>query len=284
MEDAMTTEQAERLCPLSMWQVSTWLCLLVVLCGCRQLQKSASLPAAHLTASGPLVLHTDFRLAKRDPILAELSAQRDAISNLLDVPAVEQPVHVYLFASREKFQSFMNRRFPEFPDRRAFYVESDGHRVVYAHWNQRVAEDLRHEVAHGYLHAAIPALPLWLDEGLAEYFEVPLAHRGMNMPHVHEIVSALQQESWSPDLRRLESITSVSDLSQRDYAEAWAWVHYLLETDDAHRRILRSYVGQLRSSGAAMPLSEAMRPTDGADPAGSLVNHLTQLHSRSLQR
>lgn len=275
----MTTLRRKRTCPLL-----TGLNLLVVFCGCTHLQKSASLPAAHLTASGPLVLHTDFRLAKRDPLLAELSAQRNAISDVLDVAAAEQPVHVYLFASREKFQSFMNHRFPEFPDRRAFYVESDGHRVVYAHWNQRLAEDLRHEVAHGYLHAVIPALPLWLDEGLAEYFEVPLVHRGLNMPHVHELVSALQQGSWNPDLRRLESITTVSALSQRDYAEAWAWVHFLLETNDARRRMLQDYVGQLRASEAAAPLSEIMRQIDGPDRAHSLVNHLTQLHSQSLQR
>ncbi|GIT30210.1 MAG: hypothetical protein Ct9H300mP1_22560 [Planctomycetaceae bacterium] len=33
-------------------------------------------------------------------------------------------------------------------------------------------EDLRHEFTHGVLHSSLKRVPLWLDEGLAEYFEV----------------------------------------------------------------------------------------------------------------
>ena len=53
--------------------------------------------------------------------------------------------------------------------RRAFFVETDTQLSVYAQWGDRVAEDLRHEVTHGYLHAVVPNVPLWIDEGLAEF-------------------------------------------------------------------------------------------------------------------
>ncbi len=46
---------------------------------------------------------------------------------------------------------------PSFPARRAFFVETDTRLAVYAYWGDRIAEDLRHEVAHGYLHACVPA-------------------------------------------------------------------------------------------------------------------------------
>ena len=39
---------------------------------------------------------------------------------------------------------------------RAFFVESDTRLNIYAYWGDRVAEDLRHEVTHGYLHAMVP--------------------------------------------------------------------------------------------------------------------------------
>ena len=67
----------------------------------------------------------------------------------------------------------MTRHFPGTPSRRAFFVESPTHLSVYAQWGDRVQEDLRHEVVHGYLHAVLRDIPLCLDEGIAEYFEVP---------------------------------------------------------------------------------------------------------------
>ena len=73
---------------------------------------------------------------------------------------------------------YLTRNFPSVPSRRAFFLETDTRLAVYAHWSDRVAEDLRHEVAHGYLHSVVPGLPLWLDEGLAEYFEVPRGQNG----------------------------------------------------------------------------------------------------------
>ena len=124
-------------------------------------------------------------------------------------------------------------------------VESDTRLMVYAFWGDHVAEDLRHEVAHGYLHAVVRNLPLWLDEGLAEYFEVPRGSRGLNKPHVEELRSSLDR-GWQPDLRRLESLQSVDQMTQLDYAEAWAWVHYLLETSPEHAEFLRSYLRRRR--------------------------------------
>ena len=56
------------------------------------------------------------------------------------------------------------KEFPDFPQRRAIFVETDAQLAVYAHWGPHVAEDLRHETAHGYLHSSTSHLPVWLDE------------------------------------------------------------------------------------------------------------------------
>ena len=69
-----------------------------------------------------------------------------------------------------------------------------------------MAEDLRHEVAHGYLHAVVPNLPLWLDEGLAEYFEVPRGLDGVNRPHVDRACRRAWPTTGGPNLARLEQL------------------------------------------------------------------------------
>ena len=57
--------------------------------------------------------------------------------------------------------------------RRAFFLAQGSRQVVYTYFNPQLEVDLRHEATHALLHLAIAELPLWLDEGLAEYFEVP---------------------------------------------------------------------------------------------------------------
>ena len=61
-------------------------------------------------------------------------------------------------------------------------METDARLAVYAQWGDRMAEDLRHEVTHGYLHSVVPDVPQWLDEGIAKFYEVPRGQRGLNCP------------------------------------------------------------------------------------------------------
>ncbi len=150
-------------------------CAALAFCGCATyVSKSPlpSLPDRHDVVLDQLVVHSNFELPGQHRLLQELNAQRADVSQRLGLPISDEPIHVYLFADAGRFGEFMQHRFPTFPHRRAFFVETDTQLSVYAHWGDRVAEDLRHEVAHGYLHSVVQNLPLWLDEGLAEYFEV----------------------------------------------------------------------------------------------------------------
>jgi hypothetical protein len=109
-------------------------------------------------------------------------------------------------------------------------------------------------VAHGYLHSVVPRLPLWLDEGLAEYFEVPHGQHGLNLPHV-QLIDSVPKGQWRPDMRRLEALRSAGDMTQADYAESWAWVHFLLETTPERRQLLQRQLQALRKDQALDPLS-----------------------------
>ena len=144
---------------------------------------------------GQLVFHSDFELPSDHRLVRELTAERDDICHTLGLPSSnEADRRVSVSRCRALRRNSWRGIFPSVPSRRAFFLETDTRLAVYAHWSDRVAEDLRHEVAHGYLHAVVPGLPLWLDEGLAEYFEVPRGQSGLNRPHVDLLADMMRAQ------------------------------------------------------------------------------------------
>jgi hypothetical protein len=256
--------------------------VVIALAGCVTFDaklSSPALPTRYDVALDQLVVHSNFELPSQHRLLQELDAQRTDLSNRLALPVSDEPIYVYLFADAERYTEFIGRHYPEFPQRRAFFVETDTRLVVYAHWGDRVAEDLRHEVAHGYLHSVVQNLPLWLDEGLAEYFEVPRGTHGLNRPHVDELAALLKERRWAPNIRRLEALRTPAEMSQLEYAEAWAWVHWMLETHPRSRQILQTYLADLRRDGATPPLSVYLRQL-GGNPEAMLVEHVRGIDAR----
>ena len=222
--------------------------------GCARMRSAPALPDGNNLVLDQLVIYSDSRLPQHHRLLGELQVQRAQLSTKLALPVSDEPIHVYLFPTSDKLDAFMRVHFPEVPQRRAFFVESDTRLTVYAYWGDRVAEDLRHEVAHGYLHAIVPRLPLWLDEGLAEYFEVPRGLGGVNRPHVDQLAVEVGR-GWQPNLERLERLRETGEMTQSDYAESWAWVHFLLETTPERRTLLQVYLQSLGGSPPPGPLS-----------------------------
>jgi hypothetical protein len=223
-----------------------------------------------------LVIHSDFELPSNHRLLEDIAARRIDLQEKLDLPASDEPIHVYLFEDAVEFREFVRVYHPDFPPRRAFFLETDTRLQIYAHWGDRLAEDLRHEVTHGYLHAAMSNLPLWLDEGLAEYSESPRGQRGVVQSHLTMLQTHLKQGTWQPDLPRLEKLASNHTMKQEQYAEAWAWVHFLLETGPENLAVLREYVADLRRSGTSRPISERLCQLMGP-PEPVLVAHLQGL-------
>ena len=235
-----------------------------------------TLPDQNTVVREQLTLHSDFALPPHHRLLDELVAQRTDLNRRLGLPNSDEPIHVYLFENVDRFKGFMRIYHPDFPERRAFFVETDTKLSVYAQWGDRVAEDLRHEITHGYLHSTVPNLPLWLDEGLAEFYEAPRNERGLNRSDLDLIGQRLQREHWRPDLKRLEQLDPAKEMSQEDYAEAWAWVHFLLESRPEYADTLQAYISDLRRDGAAAGFYERLTATI-PEPNTALIEHLRSL-------
>src|SRR5262245_50570674 len=195
--------------------VSFILSAVVVANGCRGLPRAGLLPTAHQVPVEQLVFHTDSKSPPEERLVHELTDERTYICKTLGLSGSTEPIHIYLFRDADSYGQFLAQRFPNVPTRRAFFVESETGLTVYAHLSERVGEDLRHEVAHGYLHSMVPALPLWLDEGLAEYFEVPEANDGLNPPHVALLGDMMKYNHWQPNLSRLATLTDAGQMDQR---------------------------------------------------------------------
>lgn len=244
-------------------------------------QESAPLvPTKYQTATGPYKVFTSGPVSADDPALRNLQALSQQLEAALDVrvPEGQPPVEVYVLDDEPTFSHFLRYYYPELPPRRAFFLAQGPRRVVYTYRNPRLVEDLRHEATHALLHAAVADLPLWLDEGLAEYFEVAGEPAGLNAEHVARLPADIA-DGWEPDLKRLESLQDVRQMSPRDYRESWAWVHFLLADPDA-RSTLKAYLSDLHAGRADAPALS--RRLDAAGAARlAMIEHVEGLrHGR----
>lgn len=242
-------------------------------CAAMRETRTSLIPTRYQTRTGPYTVATNFPIAADAPAIRQLQAlERQVESELgLRVDPETAPIEVYILDDRPTFAHFLGVHYPELPPRRAFFLAQGERRVVYTYLGERLEEDLRHEATHALLHAAAADLPLWLDEGLAEYFEVVEGQGGRNAEHLGRLPDDLAA-GWSPDLKRLESIEDVRLMSPRDYREAWLWTHYLLNGSPGGKKALLGYLGELRGEGPAGPLSDRIGARGDA-----LVAHSKQI-------
>lgn len=249
--------------------------------GCATLgeQGQSLVPTQYRTRTGPFAVFSNFPIAADSAAIRSLhSLENDVEANLgVRVNSDEPPVEVYILNDRQSFTHFLKYYYPELPPRRAFFLAQGTQRVVFTFSGERLEEDLRHEATHALLNVAYGDLPLWLDEGLAEYFESPDGQSGLNQEHLGRLPGDLAS-GWKPDLTRLETLKSVRQMTPRDYRESWAWVHYLLNGSSSSKAVLLAYLADLRSDPKATSL--AARLSSDRDKEGpNLVAYIDRIRS-----
>jgi hypothetical protein len=239
------------------------------------------LPSRFAFRMAPYCFFSDFELDREHPVFRDLANLRDQVYKELRLPPGNAVVRVYLFQDRERYDQFMQASYPDLPPRRAFFIERQqvvggpDDLLVYTVWGDRARLDLRHELTHALLHSVLKDVPLWLDEGLAEYFELPAENQGVNPAHVEQLRHGMG-ELYKPDMSRLEGLTKVSQMKQREYWEAWAWVHLMLRTTPEAKGVLTAYLQQLRSNPTPGPLSPRLAEAV-PKPEAAFERHLEDL-------
>lgn len=177
---------------------------------------------------------------------------RDSVCKELKIAPPRGVILVYIFGEKGSFDHYLKKRYPHLPARRAFFMAQsrpgsrDEDLVVLTWWSEKLEQDLRHELTHALLHTAIPEIPLWLDEGLAEYFELeafPTMAEERRRQALLDFTS-----SNRPDISRLESLHDIQQMGREEYREAWCWTRWMLNGSPGARSLLLSYLNDLRGS------------------------------------
>lgn len=241
----------DRHCLVVAWSAAVWFAVVIV-------PGAAWSDWAEVRTVGALVIHSEFPLEPWQRLLDDLQDVQEDLTRVLGVPRAKEPIEVYLFQGEAGYAAYLRRYLPQAPYRRALYVRGQGPGMVFAYQSKRLPEDLRHECTHAMLHAVVPRIPLWLDEGLAEYFEQPIERRAYDGPYL----SAIRWRAWwgsTPQLDSLERLVGPEQMEKTHYRDAWALVHFALHGPNEARTELRNFLHDLMAETPAEPLSARWR-------------------------
>lgn len=197
---------------------------------------------------GVVVVQADFPLTEIRSILEEIKQLQRDLNLYMGVPEPREKIELCIFKNDNSYKKFLKEVFPEAPrDRRALYIKKDGRPGTLLVQKSKDFEiDLRHEMTHAVIHASISVVPIWLDEGLAVYFEMPPHERSAGNPY-------MKQARWNarlnmaPQLNRLEKLEHIGQMTTHEYRDSWSWVHFLIHHSSETHRILAGYLQLLGS-------------------------------------
>lgn len=219
--------------------------------------RSASAEWRDARVAGPFICRADFPLVGLESVLDGLGSLQSDLVQHLGISAAKESIEIYLFHDQSTYNGYIKRFLPGVPNRRALYVKSQGPGRVLAYWSRDFEVDLRHECTHALLHASLPVVPLWLDEGLAQFFEMPPTRRATGHPHMDGIRWNVR---WGqvPQLPKLEGKVDISEMGRSEYRDSWAWVHFmLLGPQPAHEEI-KAFLADIQRSTPPGRLSERL--------------------------
>jgi Flp pilus assembly protein TadD len=206
---------------------------------------------------------------------ADLERLRDALAQLtpgltLNSPS---PTYIFVFKNAAAFHPYQRTYEGKPLDSGGYFLSRQLANYVAVDGGQRGEERaiIYHEYLHYVLRNNYATLPLWLHEGLAEYystFDVGKDEVRIGLP-VAEHVTWLRKNPLIPLASLLavdEHSPSYNESARRGafYAESWALVHYLI-SGSPERRLQATE--SLRLAQAGTPPAQIFRQAFGTDPA-----------------
>jgi hypothetical protein len=191
----------------------------------------------------------------------------DELNQELGITLKGLNVHILVFDSRRSLDEYLHRYYPGLRAANSMYIRDQGPGLILTWFHADWLVDVRHEATHALLHAKRVSIPLWIDEGLAEYFEYPsgsssgesfaIKSHPVHTKLIHtqlrfgQFANLEEQERWDPNKR----------LSNQQYRDAWGSVAFLLNHSDQSKDEFRSYVKDLLENRASGNLSYRLQQT-----------------------
>ena len=209
--------------------------------------------------TGIFEIRSEYALDDQDSqvLISQITQLQSDVQKLLNLEPQDRAVEISLFKSKTTYRAHLAQRVPEGMNRPALFVQGTDMGRVYVYRRWGFDTDLRHECTHAVLHNALPYVPMWLDEGLAEYFEVVSAKRSTGNPHLSSLKRSILF-GWRPHIDKLEAAEDLADMGAEEYREAWAWAHFMLHGPPEVRQVLSDYLFDIQSGEVAGLLSERL--------------------------
>lgn len=159
------------------------------------------------------------------------------------------PVRIRIFGNKRHFMSYQKDVSPVVSEV-GFYSPMHKEAVVNGDRDKgEVIATIYHEANHSILTQKAPDLPLWINEGLAEYFEriVP-GEQNVTVGHQDPRYYKLRQALLSKELPQLSSYLGSWESAWKRVGQAqdddtrsiaWSLVHYLMSTQEGQDTVIR---------------------------------------------
>lgn len=210
---------------------------------------------------GAFTFRSEFAIRK-EPLIRDLSQIKQELEQKLKLKIGKAPIEVLLFANQRRYLAAVRKQVPSAANRRALFVKTAEGSRVYAFKSRTLFDaDIRHECTHALVHNSVNFIPLWLDEGLAEYFELKAGTRvrPARLNEVRNIIRFGPLSRGRHSLPELESLNDIGQMRTQEYRDSWAWVHYLLNDPTQEyvaRRVLVSYLSEIQKGNPPGPFSK----------------------------
>ena len=195
-------------------------------------------------AYGPFEIYLNVDMKAVSASIEQIAALDKELSERFSLPPCKEKIKLYIFADVKSYTAYIQKEYPGAPMRRAlFAMEKDKPGKVFTFLHEEFDVDLRHECTHALLHAKIGRLPIWIDEGLAEYFEAPPGQRVFKESYFTQIKRNVSY-NWItpvPDIKKLENIKKMGDFLEVHYRNSWSWMNFMIN-DPARQKILGNYL------------------------------------------
>jgi tetratricopeptide (TPR) repeat protein len=217
------------------------------------------------------VVDSDARPAKARDVALELERMISALAQVVPLAARSyQPTEVYLFASDSEFEATCGAAAGRscsglaglfLPGRYGDYVLVSGER------SEQARAVACHELTHAFVRNSSPYIPLWLNEGLAEFWgSFSVVGKDVRIGRPDEDHLALLRKQGLLPLATVLGVTyespeyNVPARRPAFYAQAWLLTHYLLLGKPDGRAMLGRYLARLQ---AGVGQEEAFRAAFG---------------------
>lgn len=195
-----------------------------------------------------------------DGVRGQLDDVQRELRELLGIQTSGHSVQIVMFSGRKRYLEYLAGQIQDARYRKAIFYRNQDVSQIYVYQSPDLMTDVRHEFTHALLHQHLPFVPLWIDEGLAEFMETPQSARSGTL--------RAKNARWRarlgalPRLTDIEGFPSARELTAEDYRDSWTWVFFLLNESPDSRQTFKSYLDVIASGEAPGQFSQFLKHRD----------------------